>query len=106
MSLSFEKSLNISGTSIQKASDVSDRIVRQVLRGESAQMYMPESMSVYSSIRGWPIWLQEFMRDREADSRKPLEKAKGKGRISDTGFGVGEDSEPFDGGRSYQVVEG
>jgi len=43
--------------------DVSEAIVNQVLSGRSAQIFLPSKLSFVSSIRGWPSWLQEGVRN-------------------------------------------
>ncbi|KAF4307937.1 Short-chain dehydrogenase/reductase SDR [Botryosphaeria dothidea] len=103
---SWNASLKHSRAKIFKPSDIADKIVRQVLRGEPAQMYVPDSAALTTGIRGWPNWLQELARDGNNQHTKPLGEGKGKGRVSDVGFGVGEDRDTFGSARSYDIVEG
>ncbi|EOD48821.1 putative short-chain dehydrogenase reductase protein [Neofusicoccum parvum UCRNP2] len=83
---SWEASLRRTRTKILKPTDISDKIVTQVLRGEPAQIYVPKSMSAYVGIKAWPHWLQELVRDDGNKRTKPFEEGKGKGRISDVGI--------------------
>lgn len=46
---------------------VADGIVRQIFKGESAQIILPENMKNAAGLRGWPTWLQELLRDKSKD---------------------------------------
>ncbi|EWZ28647.1 short chain dehydrogenase/reductase [Fusarium oxysporum Fo47] len=46
---------------------VTDAIVTQILRGKSGQVFLPNSHSFISGIRGFPVWLQELLRSSRAD---------------------------------------
>ncbi|PSS05281.1 hypothetical protein BD289DRAFT_449137 [Coniella lustricola] len=46
--------------------DVVDPILRQIFSGRGGQLLLPKSLSHLSSLRGWPNWLQEFVRDTYA----------------------------------------
>lgn len=39
-------------------------ITEQIFRRRSAQLIIPEKDAIISSIRGWPTWLQVFLRDQ------------------------------------------
>jgi all-trans-retinol dehydrogenase (NAD+) len=67
----WEESLAASKTFILPASVVSDKIVKQVLSGRSGQVYVPDNGANFSSIRGFPAWLQEHLRDGLDLSTKP-----------------------------------
>lgn len=42
---------------------VVDAVVKQVVSGKSAQLFLPPSASVLSMVRSWPSWLQESLRN-------------------------------------------
>ncbi|KAF4534484.1 Short-chain dehydrogenase/reductase SDR [Lasiodiplodia theobromae] len=105
---SWIASLKKSRTLIREPAEVAKKIVRQVLRAEPAQVFVPESGALFSSFRGWPTWIQELLRDGADKKTRPLgdyDNSKGKGRASDVGYGVGEDREAFGNSRSYDIVE-
>jgi len=33
-------------------------IVKQVMSGNSGQLVLPEAMTIFTGIRGWPSWMQ------------------------------------------------
>lgn len=47
---------------------VSDAVVNQVLKGESAQLILPNRLNVAAGIRGWPSWMQEGVRNRAGET--------------------------------------
>ncbi|KAJ9666415.1 hypothetical protein H2201_003337 [Coniosporium apollinis] len=49
------------------ADTVADAVVDQVLKGESAQLVLPERYNWVPSIRGFPSWLQQGLRDVQGD---------------------------------------
>lgn len=53
---------------VMEAETVADAVVKQVLRAESAQLILPPKLSLVSGLRGWPSWLQEYVR---ADNSPP-----------------------------------
>ncbi|KAL0257137.1 hypothetical protein SLS55_007947 [Diplodia seriata] len=106
---SWIASLKKSRAAITKPAEVAAKIVRQVLRAEPAQVFVPDRAALFSSFRGWPTWLQELLRDSGDRKTRPLgddDGVKGKGRVGDVGYGVGEDRDAFGGSRSYDIVEG
>ncbi|KAM6522983.1 hypothetical protein FALCPG4_012590 [Fusarium falciforme] len=48
--------------------EVADAVVNQVLSGKSKQIILPARNGLISGIRGFPTWLQEFVRDSKADT--------------------------------------
>ncbi|KAL2214558.1 putative short-chain dehydrogenase/reductase 2 [Sarocladium strictum] len=56
---------------------VADAIVRQVIGGKSGQVILPGTLSLLSSLRGFPAWLQHLLRSSQADL---LRIAEGLGR--------------------------
>ncbi|GKT45911.1 dehydrogenase RED2 [Colletotrichum spaethianum] len=46
------------------ASDVASAIVNQIFSGYGAQVCIPSSLGWVSMLRGFPVWLQEALRDR------------------------------------------
>jgi all-trans-retinol dehydrogenase (NAD+) len=67
----WQASLVASKTHVLPPSEVSDRIVKQVLSGRSGQLYVPENVRNYSGVRGFPTWLQEHARDGLDNATKP-----------------------------------
>ncbi|KAH7133079.1 short chain dehydrogenase/reductase [Dactylonectria estremocensis] len=47
--------------------EVASAVVKQVLKGKSGQIILPRWQSITSGIRGFPFWLQEYIRDSQAD---------------------------------------
>ncbi|EKG17194.1 Short-chain dehydrogenase/reductase SDR [Macrophomina phaseolina MS6] len=103
---SWEASLVQTRTKLLTPADIADKIVRQVLRGEPAQLYVPAYGTLFTGFRSWPNWLQELTRDAFDKCTRPLDGGKGKGRLSDVWFGVGGDRDTFGTARSYDIVEG
>lgn len=50
------------------ATTVADVIVAQILKGESAQLILPSRLSFMAGIRGYPSWLQEWVRSSDGGS--------------------------------------
>lgn len=59
----WEDSLVAAKTAILPPAYVADEIVKQVLSGRSGQVYVPGTMRNASGVRGFPAWVQEFLRD-------------------------------------------
>ncbi|KAI0458200.1 NAD(P)-binding protein [Xylaria acuta] len=55
--------LEKSGVRMLTSEDVAEPIVAQLKSRRGGQLIIPRSASVISGIRGWPIWLQELLRD-------------------------------------------
>ncbi|KAL1967658.1 hypothetical protein VTN77DRAFT_2915 [Rasamsonia byssochlamydoides] len=51
---------------VLEAETVADAVVKQVLKGESAQLILPSHYSLLASLRGFPSWLQEGVRSSHA----------------------------------------
>lgn len=49
---------------------VAEAVVKQVLSGYGAQLILPGRYNMVTSLRGWPSWLQEGMRNSVADVLK------------------------------------
>lgn len=43
--------------------EVGNRVVQQVLSGRGGQVILPEHLSVTTSLRAWPTWMQDSVRD-------------------------------------------
>lgn len=48
---------------LMKPEFVGGAIVKQILSARGAQLVLPEQLSRVTSIRGWPNWMQEGLRD-------------------------------------------
>lgn len=59
----LEADLRKSRAPIMDASYVASSMVRQILEGRTGTLVLPEKISVVSSLRAMPIWLQELVRD-------------------------------------------
>lgn len=46
-----------------KISDVSNPILAQIFSGRGAQLCLPPRLTFISTLRGWPSWMQEGLRD-------------------------------------------
>lgn len=46
-----------------KISDVATPILDQIFSGRGAQLCLPRRLTIISTLRGWPSWLQEGLRD-------------------------------------------
>ncbi|KAJ9640912.1 hypothetical protein H2199_005580 [Coniosporium tulheliwenetii] len=46
---------------------VADAMVKQIFKGESAQIILPENMKNAAGLRGGPTWLQELLLDKSKD---------------------------------------
>lgn len=53
--------------------DVVDVVVKQILSGKGAQLFIPPNQARQSNIRGWPNWLQELGRGAGAKTLKDAE---------------------------------
>lgn len=42
---------------------VSKAVIKQVLSGKSAQIILPEKLTLATGLRGWPTWLQVHLRN-------------------------------------------
>jgi hypothetical protein len=47
---------------------VADAVVKQVLSGRGAQLFIPPEQARFSNLRGWPNWMQELLRGLVAKS--------------------------------------
>ncbi|OJD36288.1 short-chain dehydrogenase reductase 2 [Diplodia corticola] len=94
---SWVASLKKSGAPIITPAEVAAKIVRQVLRAEPAQVFVPERSALISSFKGWPTWLQELLRDSGDRKTRPLD---------DDDYSGGEDRDALGSSRSYDIVEG
>ncbi|OJJ54453.1 hypothetical protein ASPSYDRAFT_49579 [Aspergillus sydowii CBS 593.65] len=43
--------------------EVGNRVVQQVLSGRGGQVILPEHLSITTSLRAWPTWMQDSVRD-------------------------------------------
>jgi len=50
--------------------EVSDAIVGQVTSGKSAHLILPKSYNSLSTLRGWPSWMQEGLRNSMGNTLK------------------------------------
>lgn len=61
------------GQHIMPAEDVADAVVKQVLSGRGAQLFIPPPQARLSHLRGWPNWMQELLRGVVAKSVRTAE---------------------------------
>ena len=54
------------GDFVLEPETVAEAVVQQILKGESAQIILPARLGMISSVRGWPSWLQEGLRNSVA----------------------------------------
>ncbi|KAH7007312.1 hypothetical protein EDB80DRAFT_576972 [Ilyonectria destructans] len=47
---------------------VAKKVVNQVLGGRGGQLILPHRFGIVSAIRGFPIWLQEWIRDGQSET--------------------------------------
>lgn len=43
--------------------EVAERTLQQIYSGRGGQIVLPEKMAFFSSLKGWPNWMQELLRD-------------------------------------------
>ncbi|KAI1162049.1 NAD(P)-binding protein [Nemania serpens] len=55
--------LELAGAKILTTEQVAEPIVAQIISRRGGQLIIPNFMALVSGIRGWPTWLQEFVRD-------------------------------------------
>jgi all-trans-retinol dehydrogenase (NAD+) len=55
------KKLAQEGVRVDPPSNVSRVVVKQVLMGKSARLFVPEKMRWIAGIRSWPIWVQDLI---------------------------------------------
>lgn len=60
------------GQPIMSVQTVSDAICKQILNQNSGQVILPASKTVARLVRGFPLWLQEFIRGKESEKLKVL----------------------------------
>lgn len=60
----FGKHLEDGGVRMLTPDNVAGAITEQIFRKRGAQIIIPEKQAVVSGIRGWPTWLQVFLRDQ------------------------------------------
>ncbi|GAB0135305.1 hypothetical protein EsDP_00003648 [Epichloe bromicola] len=60
----FGHQLEKGGVRMLTPDGVAATITEQIFRRRSAQLIIPEQQAVISGIRGWPTWLQIFLRDQ------------------------------------------
>lgn len=53
----------LKGQKVLEPEEVADAVVRQVM-GEGGQIYLPGGFAGVAGIRGWPVWLAEWLRGR------------------------------------------
>lgn len=59
----FSDRLQRRGVRMLTSDHVASQIVSQIESKRGGQLFMPETASAISGIRGWPSWLQEMLRD-------------------------------------------
>ncbi|KAF2840213.1 dehydrogenase/reductase SDR family member 8 precursor [Patellaria atrata CBS 101060] len=64
MSKPWEKALKDKGLTLLDASHVANAVVKHVMSGRSGHFIIPAGASSMSSWRGYPVWLQEFLRGK------------------------------------------
>ncbi|QPH02477.1 hypothetical protein C2857_006687 [Epichloe festucae Fl1] len=60
----FGHQLEEGGVRMLTPDGVAAAITEQIFRRRSAQLIIPEQQAIISGIRGWPTWLQIFLRDQ------------------------------------------
>jgi all-trans-retinol dehydrogenase (NAD+) len=50
------------GQTITEPEVVADAVVKQILSGRGAQLFIPSNTAIAAQLRGWPNWMQEFVR--------------------------------------------
>lgn len=62
MIMELVRTKKLSGTTVE-STDVAGAVVRQLYSGYGAQVVVPSSLGWTAMIRGFPVWLQEYLRD-------------------------------------------
>jgi hypothetical protein len=70
---------------------VAEEIVKAVLRGRSDHILLPRGEGIVAALRGWPSWLQTYMRN---DLKKMMRNWKGRQVV-----------QPSEGGEKGKVKE-
>lgn len=60
---SYRDSLSTAKATLIEPETVADAVVAQILSRKSGQIILPASMTPAAGARGWPVWLQEILRD-------------------------------------------
>jgi len=53
---------------------VADVVVKQVLSGRGAQLFIPAGQSLFAGLRGFPNWLQEIARVSAGKTLKDVQE--------------------------------
>lgn len=69
MTTPYAEMIEKSTGSMLAVEDISGPVVAQILSRRGGHIIVPERMSFFSSIRGWPSWAQELLRDQLAKER-------------------------------------
>ncbi|KAJ6104940.1 hypothetical protein N7486_003629 [Penicillium sp. IBT 16267x] len=64
------------GQPIMTVKTVSDAICKQILNQNSGQVILPASKTVARLVRGFPLWLQEYIRGKESEKLKATRDAQ------------------------------
>jgi all-trans-retinol dehydrogenase (NAD+) len=59
---SYQAALRATGSSLIEPGDIADAVVKQILSCSSGQLYFPRSQVWVSMLRGFPNWMQEYLR--------------------------------------------
>ena len=51
---------------VMEAQPVASAIVKQVVSGKSAQLILPPEINILTTLRAWPSWMQERIRNKIA----------------------------------------
>jgi NAD(P)-dependent dehydrogenase (short-subunit alcohol dehydrogenase family) len=60
--------LERAGVRLLTSDRIADEVVAQIKRRRGGQLVIPSSATGISGIRGWPTWIQEFLRDAVAQA--------------------------------------
>ncbi|KAK5139899.1 hypothetical protein LTR04_003279 [Oleoguttula sp. CCFEE 6159] len=60
---SYEDALAKAGEVVITPEEVADAIAKQIFSGRSGQIILGGSLGFLSGLRGWPTWVQEFLRN-------------------------------------------
>lgn len=54
---------------------VIQKIVNQVMDGQSGQIVLPENYNFFTTMRGWPLWMQLWLRNFKGNELKLVKDA-------------------------------
>lgn len=66
MTMKYRESIEQRHGKIMPPKELADMIIRQILSCKGGQLTVPSDQNLWTGFRGWPNWLQEFLRDSAA----------------------------------------